>query len=161
VHGELILKKESCTSCHHIKREDCQGCHPVQDEFRQGFKLLDYDSIPAPMADLGCKDCHSGIEFQQTSRIVRDACVNCHDKDYIQILEEQQQEIKKRMQETRDFISQLEGKKKLGSEQQKRIDYIRERLDLMEEDKSSGGHNYNLNRRMLEDIKRVIEDSGG
>jgi nitrate/TMAO reductase-like tetraheme cytochrome c subunit len=160
VHGELILSKESCTSCHHIKREDCQACHPVQEKFRQGFKLLDYDLIPAPMADLGCKDCHLGIEFQQTARIVRDACVNCHDKDYIQILDEQQQEIKKRMQEIKDLISQSEGKRKLSSEQQKKIDYIQERLDLMEKDKSFGGHNYNLNERMLEDIKGVIKDLG-
>jgi len=31
----------------------------------------------------------------------------------------------------------------------------------MEKDKSFGGHNYNLNERMLEDIKGAIEDLGG
>ncbi|MDH4222680.1 MAG: cytochrome c3 family protein [candidate division Zixibacteria bacterium] len=81
---------------------------------------MEYDSIPAPMADLGCKSCHLEIAFQQTTRIVRSACVNCHEKDYILILEEQQQEIKKRMQEVRDFVSHFKREKKPSSEQQRR-----------------------------------------
>jgi len=158
IHGELILKKESCSNCHHGKREDCQTCHPVQEKFRKGVKVLDYDSIPAPMTDLDCKDCHLEIKFQQTSKIVRDACANCHEKEYIEILDNQQKEDKTELEKIKDFVLQIKKKEKLSSEQVKVVDYVQERLDLMEKDKSFGGHNQNLDERMILDIKGVIKE---
>jgi len=156
-HGELILTQESCNNCHHGKRQDCQSCHPVQEMFRKGFKVLDYDSIPSPMPDLGCRDCHPEIKFQETASIVRTACTNCHEKDYIEIMDNKQKEVKAELEKIKEFV-QLKKKEKLNSEQKEKIDYIQEGLDLMEKDKSSGGHNQNLDERLIEDVKKVMKD---
>ena len=157
-HGELILSTESCNNCHHGKREDCQTCHPVQETFRKGSKVLDYQSIAPPMPDLECRDCHTEIKFNQTTQIVRSTCTNCHEKDYIDMLDSKQKEIKDELIKINDQILQMRKKEKLTPEQKKGIDYIQERLDLLEKDNSFGGHNQNLDDKMIQDINTKMKE---
>ncbi len=160
-HGELILSAESCNNCHHNKREDCQTCHPVQESFRKGSKVLDYAAIAPLMPDLGCRDCHTAIKFNQTAQIVRIVCTNCHEKDYIDMLDAKQKEIKDELIKINDFVLQERKKENLTSDQKKGIDYIQERLDLLERDKSFGGHNQNLDDKMIQDINGKMKELGG
>jgi nitrate/TMAO reductase-like tetraheme cytochrome c subunit len=160
-HGELILSAESCNNCHHNKRQDCETCHPVQAELRKGSDVLDYQPIAPLMPDLGCRDCHTEIKFNQTAQIVRTACMNCHDKEHIQMLDDKQKEIKDELAKIDGFVLQEKKKENLTQQQKEGIDYIQERVDLLERDKSYGGHNQNLDDKMLQDINSKIKELGG
>ncbi|MDP2960266.1 MAG: hypothetical protein Q8N71_02470, partial [candidate division Zixibacteria bacterium] len=61
------------------------------------------------------------------------------------------------LEKIKNFILS-EKKEKLSSAQQKLIDYIQAKLDLLEKDRSSGGHNQNLDEKMIEDVKKAMKD---
>jgi hypothetical protein len=77
------------------------------------------------------------------------------------MLDDKQKEIKDDLIKINEFVLQERKKEKLTPEQKKGIDYIQERLDLLEKDKSFGGHNQNLDDKMIQDINSKIKELGG
>jgi nitrate/TMAO reductase-like tetraheme cytochrome c subunit len=80
-HGELIVNKENCLSCHHQK-PDCRNCHQLQADLYYGNE--EYMGITEPNimveAELDCGSCH--LEDDVIIRPTGEKCVECHGEGY-------------------------------------------------------------------------------
>jgi hypothetical protein len=91
-HGVTTVKREDCRSCHHgDTKKECKQCHSEQDQLYHG-RVVDLGVSGEPdvmaKADAGCTDCHDLASKEPLVRVVRAACVNCHEKGYDDMLME-------------------------------------------------------------------------
>ncbi|NOZ13250.1 MAG: hypothetical protein GXO69_06330 [Acidobacteria bacterium] len=93
-HGVTTLTLAQCNTCHHQELKNvedrCTVCHKREKEIFSG-KLAGFpEGDPDPMLDqVSCTDCHDVTEGQPVSlKKIRSACVNCHETDYGDMLDE-------------------------------------------------------------------------
>lgn len=82
IHGELLMTREECLSCHHSQAgEECSSCHPKQRQLLMGqtpFFTGDPDLMWA--ADITCQECH--LAAPGIVRMEAELCADCHDESY-------------------------------------------------------------------------------
>ncbi len=161
VHGELVMPRETCLSCHHEQQAleqgtACESCHEVQAELYSG------DALDAQMpdimfeAELECGQCHMG----DSGEIVRpeaDVCVTCHDEDYAEILAEWTEETSGLLNRLDNGILKAE-QISLTPAQQKNLARVREIKSLFDKDGSRGVHNYMMAGQYLEEAAGMLEE---
>ncbi len=164
----VIDRKMDCSSCHHPMEEtSCEECHTVQSGMFSGEGVLDYQPAPDVMySSLGCTDCHAVPEQGMTREMVRDACENCHDEGYAEMMDQRQEEVNTKIISLREKIENLkrtldrfEGDEETEKLLRSALEFSEKRLSLVQRDGSKGEHNYDLISKILEDAALRLEDS--
>ncbi len=158
-HGELLMSKSDCLSCHHTQDEvDCESCHELQSGLYSGITDLLDEEIPDVMyeEEVTCAECHlnrsiiSGIQG-------RYSCADCHDDEYEDMVFEWQQGVSERIeilnvqlkqismntltraekQSYERIVTVISSIKKEGSGGVHNIEYVNNLIDKMESDYKS------------------------
>lgn len=156
-HGELSMTRNNCLSCHHSEENNCETCHETQVQFYSGtIGILD-DEDPDIMydEDIDCRACHDyGDQVIGKSSAI--FCVDCHDSDYEEVLNDWQESVQQQHDKLLSDIKLIDADM-LDSENRSRLLSIKQGLDKISADKSSGAHNYELISRILEEFQQDIE----
>lgn len=157
-HGELTATKTSCALCHHKDRQkDCSVCHATQSLLYKGGQLGGI-KIPRDImaeAETECAACH----VVKSNRIVRpDAtpCVDCHDKTSAKTLADWQSTTVRLVEEVRAALRKA-NPTALTEAQKTDIADIEQLLSTLEQDGSSGVHNYAFAKAFLLDALKKIQ----
>lgn len=143
-HGNLIIQKQDCMSCHHRDKSEkgCADCHQTQYSIyfsKLSFSTLD---IPNPMSEgVGCVDCHKD-ERENIIRPGKKSCTNCHESEYEDMFDEWQES-------GNDLLKKLN--EKIKSENLKPGAPAYNMLIMLEKDGSKGVHNPELYDKLAEE----------
>lgn len=109
-HGELIVTKDGCNSCHHAKvntDEECGKCHQFQNQVFSGTYMNKNQPDYMKAGGVRCIDCHSdGMKIVKPETKI---CLKCHDDSYRQMAGDWMKEINKLLQEAESQINELKG----------------------------------------------------
>jgi len=161
-HGELVISRQECLSCHHTQDElDCGSCHDLQARIYAGTVNFASESLPDIMYEEGveCFSCHEGAD-KPIDKATKEACVNCHDSDYKEILIEWQDETTESMIQISEALAILPYQS-LSDEEQLKVDKIRSTLAKIEADKSKGAHNIELINQTFSEYEKFINELPG
>ncbi|NQV37792.1 MAG: cytochrome c3 family protein [Candidatus Marinimicrobia bacterium] len=154
-HGEIIITRESCSSCHHEETEmDCEDCHTLQASIYSGSATWINEPYADVMSDeeVECMDCHSGDDTPLTDDIAS-RCEECHEMDEIEMMNEWQNNYSSKMNEISQILSKIPDYN-LESPNYKRI--VIGILNFRK-DGSHGVHNSSLTIETLESYKQDLE----
>lgn len=151
-HGELILNKESCNSCHHTKgkkNETCSGCHSIQSQVYNG--TFDGKNEPDIMKQAGvnCTDCH--LEKDKIYKPGTENCAKCHDAEYSKMMIEWKEDVNKSAGTIREMIS------KINMDNDEDVIKAKNLINKISAYKSLYVHNYGLISDLLSKKKKAIE----
>lgn len=159
-HGELLMSKSDCLSCHHTQDEvDCESCHELQASLYTGITDLSDEEIPDVMyeEEVTCAECHldrsiiSGIQGQRS-------CVDCHEDEYADMVFEWQQGVSERIEILNVQLKQISMNTLTRAEKQsyERIETV---ISRIKKEGSGGVHNIeyvnNLIDKMESDYKSI------
>ncbi|MDW8108802.1 MAG: cytochrome c3 family protein [Candidatus Kryptonium sp.] len=151
-HGELILTKDKCNSCHHqnLTAEGCKTCHQVENEIYIGAFMG--KNIPDVMHQAGveCADCH--VLNNKVLKPDEKACLNCHESGYDDMAVDWKNDVKK-------FVEEIKALSLRYFEKDK--DEILKIVNQLERHGAGGLHNYSLTIEVLNDLKRKMSVSIG
>lgn len=154
-HGQLVMTKETCLSCHHSveSQKKCKDCHVPQFQMYSGnVNVFDKPEPDIMFAEeVTCEDCHRQAQTKMT-RHTAPQCEFCHDIEYRTTLKEWQDETKKSIAEIRELLKA----KNIGLDQ-KRINMIHLKLSVIEKDGSLGVHNKFTIEEVLADIESELK----
>jgi hypothetical protein len=157
-HGELLMSKSDCLSCHHTQEEvDCESCHELQAEIYSGFTDLSDEEIPDVMYDeeVTCAECHldrsiiTGIQGQRS-------CVDCHDDEYEDMVFEWQSESDESISEIRAGLNRVKTSR-LTESQHMSLGRIKSGVEKIENDGSQGVHNIELVEQILTEYNEILK----
>ncbi len=145
-HGEVIISREGCLSCHHTQSKvTCQRCHTTQTELYEG-KLAWFAGAQAnPMAEeeVACEDCHLDEE-EKVMRPTTETCSNCHDEEsYGTDMLALQGQVQNKLLA---LEQRLKTSKTLSPPQRRKLQRI---LDFLVKDGSNGVHNPDVTKSLL------------
>lgn len=144
-HGQLIVKKNDCMSCHHNKKTitKCSDCHKIQNNIFNGKIFGKNTKIPNIMKnDIECSDCH----YDENLIIIRPGkkiCSRCHEKDYEDMLDEWKNDTETALNKLKESIKNSKNKKH-------RLEMIRV-LNYLHTDGSHGIHNPELYQYIIKE----------
>jgi len=142
-HGQLIVTRSDCASCHHESGpKNCADCHSTQKIIYQGGNLSGLEFKPDSMAEAGvdCQNCHS-LEKGRIVRSDRASCLECHEEEYWQILQEKQKEIRDKSKQLTEIFKQVMGLE-LSAEEKNMLEKDRQIFNRIQLDRSLGAHNF-------------------
>ena len=91
-HGQTVITPQDCKECHHEPdmSPSCATCHDREDRLLRGAIVIEGADLDLedPMADLECIACHREGETGEPAAIVRNACVDCHEEGYDDLVDE-------------------------------------------------------------------------
>jgi hypothetical protein len=143
-HGELILNKKNCNSCHHSKgksNDACAKCHDVQTKVYEGNYLRFNQPDYMKEGGVGCIDCH--IESDKLIKPDKKICMKCHDQDYAEMMTDWDKEVKDLIKEVNNVIRNLDDTQ-LSSEEKQEVRQIKNILYNLKKYPSLYVHNYEL-----------------
>ncbi len=158
-HGELIVQRRDCLSCHHSQEErDCGYCHDIQASILKGTQK----SLPLEEPDImysagvGCRDCHE-LPDRSIVKPVPQRCVDCHDREYADTQREWLNEFAALNLLVRENLRHVEM---LPAEPLRdiAIDQTKQILKVIDTDGSRGSHNHFEQMRILEARLQVLTD---
>lgn len=156
-HGELIINKQSCTSCHHagVKSDDqCAKCHQLQVQMYTGSYMNRSHPDFMKVGGTRCTDCHrSGNTFVKPDVSI---CAKCHDNSYKQMGSEWAAEVKKLTKDLQTLIAEVR-KMNLTSEQQATVNEARKIANDISSHPSIYAHNYDLITTLLSEKIRQLK----
>ncbi len=159
VHGEMILGRQDCLSCHHqperIAEETCAPCHETQQSVYEGTAFAAGTKDVMFEAEIGCRGCH----VDENDRIVRpggQVCVGCHEEGYDELLSQWQSSTGEMLEEIESLLSRLESAK-LGRAENETIRAAWAALDLFAADGSKGVHNSAMAEEYLSRVVSNLE----
>lgn len=146
-HGQLIIAKNDCMSCHHQdalagKEPDCKRCHETQHQVY--YSKLPFSTLDVPnvmVTDVACLDCHQN-EDDQLYRPTKTVCSNCHEEDYEEMFVEWEKTAM-------ELVRKLRQKIEYGKLPENHPVY--ETLILLQRDGSKGIHNPELYEQLVEE----------
>ncbi|CUT01172.1 Class III cytochrome C family protein [Candidatus Kryptobacter tengchongensis] len=146
-HGELILTKDRCNSCHHqkIASQDCKTCHLESNRIYEGTFMGRGSPDVMSQAGVECVDCH--VVNNKVVKPSEKVCLNCHESGYDNMAVEWKDDVRKLIAEIKDLAPKYQGKDK---------DEILKIVFEIEKWSASGLHNYGLVVDVLRDMKRRI-----
>ncbi len=153
-HGELVIAKEDCSSCHHRKtaNADCQKCHSLEAEIYSGT----YAGLSQPnvmQASVGCTDCH--LADRQVVKPAKSVCLNCHDKGYDEKMASWQQDIRKQTDQIKQLTLSLKSVN-LTPENRQTWEKTKMLVEGVTRGSASGVHNYDLVRNILARAEKAL-----
>ncbi len=164
-HGELVVTRQDCLSCHHKPEASCGSCHKIQDRLRRAEDPPLPIEGPDMMEEAGvhCNDCHEN-EDGTITKVTALRCVNCHDADYAEILDDWQAETRGKVEVIERDLLRIDSAA-LDPAGRQRYDEIAAAVRIIRADKSDGVHNHEainelLDRRVSE-VRELVPESGG
>ena len=156
-HGELIVNKENCNSCHHTKvntDKECSKCHKFQTDIYNGNYMNKNQPEYMKQGGVSCIDCHS-----DAVKIIKPAknqmCLKCHDDSYNSMANDWKEDVRKLLNEANDEINSLKGAQ-LDAEQQIIVNDAKKIVNDVSAYPSIYVHNYDLISTLLsEKIKQM------
>jgi hypothetical protein len=155
-HGELIVNKENCNSCHHVSgksNESCAKCHEFQVKVYDGNYFGKNQPDFMKQGGVNCIDCHS-----QGDKVIKpdaEICIKCHESSYQNMADEWKGDIKKLVKEAEAEIAGVKGMQ-LDSEQQSIIAETRKIINEISSYPSIYVHNYDLLSSLLSEKTKQI-----
>jgi nitrate/TMAO reductase-like tetraheme cytochrome c subunit len=147
----VIEEGFDCAGCHHPADKPCETCHILQQKVHSGDGVFNYPKTEGPMSvSVGCKECHTEIERGKNLEIIKTACDNCHGDNYSKFANQWQNETREKLNQLKSKIHELEKSGRFSSS-------VKEKLRIVEQDKSWGVHNPVLIKRILEDLEKEIK----
>ncbi len=156
-HGELIITRQECLSCHHTPKENnCAKCHDAQAQIYSGTIGLTADESPDVMydEDVECRDCHENND-QVITKADASVCVDCHDEGYKENFIEWQTEVVGLMDEI-DFRLKSINVDSLDASDRARYEKVSSVLETVRKDGSRGIHNFELLSQGLKEYRDII-----
>lgn len=155
-HGELIVSKENCNSCHHAQgktNESCAKCHSFQAEIYSGSYLGKNQPDYMKAGGVNCIDCHAiGDKILKPDGQV---CLKCHDDSYKQMAADWKNDVKKLIKDAETEIKNAKDLH-LDSDQQSVINETRKIVNDISSKPSIYVHNYDMISSLLsEKIKQI------
>ncbi len=150
-HGETIISKNDCLSCHHTQEAvTCEQCHGLQASIYSGEIEFARDEADIMYeAEITCQDCHHDDESEVVRNNV-EACEACHDEDYAEILAGWQEDT----QNLLDQVGEKLNRPRSAGNAELNIGHIRQVFEKIQADNSRGAHN-------IEAITRILEEMDG
>lgn len=155
-HGELIINKDNCNSCHHSRAnsdEECAKCHNFQNLVYSGN--YENKSQPDYMKEggVGCIDCHSNaVQIMKPDNKI---CLKCHDNSYEEMATEWKAEIKKLISDADNEVRRVKTLS-LDNEQKELAENTAKIIKDLSSYPSIYVHNYDLISSLLnEKIKKL------
>lgn len=157
-HGELVVQREDCLSCHHSQAErDCSYCHDVQQSFLRGgtefLPLEEPDMMFA--ADIGCRECHE-LPDRTIAKPVPQRCADCHENEYADLQREWLDEFAALRASVDERLTQA-AELPATTERATVLATVRQHLQHIQADGSRGSHNHMEQMRILEGDLAVLE----
>ncbi|MFQ5830499.1 MAG: hypothetical protein ACE5JD_15290 [Candidatus Methylomirabilia bacterium] len=106
VHKAVTATSQTCLSCHHSpQNERCESCHRAQSAFYRGEVKTALAEIEADiMAEVvSCTACHD-LSKKHSRKTIGQQCVECHDEDYLEFLNEWTVEFDKEAKEVTERL---------------------------------------------------------
>ena len=157
-HGEFIGSKKSCAACHHQDaKKECGSCHSIQKTLYGGGTIESW-TVPKDLMAEGGADC-DGCHERKDGRISRSdatTCANCHEESYKKTFEEWQAAYK----ELRAGLEAALSEKKalsLSQEGKARLTEIEKAMRELDQDGSSGVHNFQFIQDILTKLTKEIK----
>lgn len=156
-HGETILSRNACLSCHHSQEEtDCVKCHKIQTHIYDGTIEISEVISPDIMfeSDVECKDCHED-DNQIISKEYARNCSNCHEDEYDDLVEEWQEQTQSKISAIKNSLSNFDYND-IDEVNRQKIDFVLYGIEKIENDKSMGVHNIDLITDLLNQYQNII-----
>ena len=112
IHKKTEINKGGCVGCHHgDKNAQCSRCHSLQYQLYygniKGFKKKEKKPSLMAQADIGCSGCHD-IGKEHSINVMKGKCVECHSKEYGNMLDEWKGKISKMLADVKSLIDKDE-----------------------------------------------------
>lgn len=158
-HGELIVNRNACLSCHHTQEEvNCEQCHELQAQFYDGTVKLISEVIPDVMyeEDVECLSCHEGV-VEPIEKATGEHCLNCHDSDYKDLFVEWEHDTDNSINNINDKLFSM-NKENLSESDKNEVERIRYGIDIIGKDGSNGAHNIVLVEQILSEYNDILKE---
>lgn len=155
-HGELVVSKDNCNSCHHAQgktNESCSKCHDFQSQMYEGNYFNKKQPDFMKQGEVNCIDCHASGD--KVIKPKTDICLKCHDNSYPNMAEDWKNDIKKLL---KDADTEIRSTKdlNLNSDQLAVVNDARKIINDISSRPSIYVHNYDLISSLLsEKIKQI------
>ncbi|MCH7762400.1 MAG: cytochrome c3 family protein [Candidatus Marinimicrobia bacterium] len=160
-HGELLVSRNDCLSCHHTQEEkDCQTCHALQESIYSGSISLIDGGMPDVMyeEDVTCRDCHEN-EYEKIVKSPGGSCISCHDDEYQDWVDTWQKESKELIENIEFNLSRFVYND-LKNDELMIINNVKSGIDNIRKDKSFGVHNIELIQKVLAEYTNQLVKIG-
>ncbi len=158
-HGELVVRRDDCLSCHHSQEaRECGYCHDVQLGVLAGESSVLPITEPDIMHEVGvgCRDCHE-LPDRSIVRPVPQRCADCHDEEVVEMQREWLAEFADMEEQVRVLLSQVEDA--IGDAgDDPLLATVRDHLRALARDGSRGTHNHPEQMQILEEDKAALEE---
>ena len=156
-HGELVVNKENCMSCHHQQQQDCRRCHKLQADLFAGKAAYIEITEPNIMQEAGleCASCH--VEDDNIIRPTGAKCVECHGEGYGELETEWKLTVRSSIENLELLLKDL-SPAGLTETDKATIDKAQEILRILKSDGSWGVHNETGIISLLSGYERKIKE---
>jgi hypothetical protein len=155
-HGELVVTKDNCNSCHHAKvnsNDECQKCHQLQNQIYNGNYLN--KTLPDIMKSggVGCIDCHSDAVkiVKPTTQI----CLKCHDNSYPGMAGDWKKDVSKLIKEAETELNNIKSVT-LDSDGQQAVNDLKKIISDITASPGIYTHNYDLLSSLLSEKIKIL-----
>jgi hypothetical protein len=155
-HGELIVSKDACNSCHHSENKSndaCAKCHSFQQEVYSGKFAGKNSPDFMSQGGVGCTDCH--VASDKVNKPDKQICLKCHDAGYDAQMDDWKKDINKQVSELNSLIDNSKGLQ-LSNEDREVVSEAKKLTSQISSYPSIYVHNYDLLSTLLgEKIKKL------
>jgi hypothetical protein len=163
-HGEFIMKRSQCASCHHEEtvKKQCTACHKLQSTIYSGqLQAPLFTMRPDTMflAEVACEACHNR-ELNQTIVANVKSCLECHDADpYEKMYDEWRNTTLQQMDSIRIWFGMNE-RRHFTAEQQVQLNRVKDVVEFVKNDGSEGAHNPYYIHGILIKANEILKEIG-
>ncbi|MFZ1323183.1 MAG: NapC/NirT family cytochrome c [Ignavibacteria bacterium] len=156
-HGELVVNKDNCNSCHHSRvnsDDDCAKCHNFQNLIYSGNYMGKSQPDIMKAEGVGCIDCHSdAVEIIKPDINI---CLKCHDDGYDEMGVEWKVDVNKLEKELEAELQRVKGLSP-DSEMTEQINESKKLLSDISSRPSIYAHNYDLISTLLSEKIKALK----
>jgi Zn ribbon nucleic-acid-binding protein len=154
-HGELVVTKDNCNSCHHTKvnsDDDCSKCHHIQNQVYNGNYMGKSQPDYMKSGNVSCIDCHS--DAVRIKKPGNEICLKCHNNSYKDMAVDWKNDINKLIKEAEEYLKKL--KENIDSEDKVVFNELKKLVNDVVSRPSLYVHNYDLLSSLFtEKIKKL------
>jgi len=160
-HGELIMTKSKCATCHHNEdTEKCSSCHKLQNAMYSGnLKVQNFEIEPDVMfeAEVECISCHN-YEYNNALIPMKESCTDCHEEEeYLEKFDSWRVATNESIEWIDNWLK-VNKKLELTEEQKSQVELVKEILSVLKTDDSKGAHNFNFYVSVLEECQAQLNN---
>ncbi len=154
-HGEVIVNKQGCNSCHHKNAYDvnCKNCHESASEIFTGVYMGNDSPDIMFEAEVSCTGCH--LDGKRIVKPTVKVCASCHDESYVATAKQWKADVFKGLEEVRAIIDKM--KESPGFIYTFKFRKIENQVVNVEKYSAGGLHNYELTMELIDEMKAGLK----